>query len=122
MFVAVSGFLFGQLFSGRFELAATLAGVFGLIAAVPGPGKTNLVPTRAWVVLACSVLALVGVGLDAHDYYSREHSSGNYYAWFLIGPFCVAVALLGAHAMKSLLVRSVGPVEASPDRSVESDR
>jgi len=109
------------LFFGQYEFAATSTGVFGLIAAVPGLGKTSLAPARAWMISVSTVLALVGVGLDAHDYYSREHSSGSYYAWFLIGPFCVAMVLIGVHAMKQLVNNPVDMVEERPDKSVESD-
>lgn len=103
IFVAASGFLFGQLFFGQFEFAATLTGVFGLAAAIFGLGKSNLSTTRAWIITLSSVLALVGVGLDAYDYYSREHWSGTYYAWILVGPYAFAVVSIGIHAINQLL-------------------
>lgn len=121
IFVAASGFLFGQSFFGQFEFAATLTGVFGLIAAASGLGKTSLAPMRAWIISVSSILALVGVGLDAHDYYSREHSSGSYYAWFLIGPFCVAMVFIGVHAMMQLVNNRAGVIEAPPDTSGKPD-
>jgi predicted Co/Zn/Cd cation transporter (cation efflux family) len=101
LFMALVGFLFGQLFAGHFEVGATLAGVFGAAAAVLG--VVNLVKSSAAgpssdtlrrATVGCALTALLGVALDAANYYLYLNITGNYYAWFMIGPFCAALALI----------------------------
>ncbi len=94
IFVAATGFLFGQVFAGHFSVAATLAGVAGLWAGVRGLGaKANgakASPPTLWICLA----AVAGVAMDAVEYYTKLNIPGNYYAWFMIGPFCGCLILI----------------------------
>jgi len=94
IFVAAAGFLFGQLFFAHFDIPATVVGVCGVLA-----GSLCLIQKRIHIVPNViinlfSVGALAGVCMDAYGYYANYHSPGNYYAWFMIGPFCVAVVLV----------------------------
>ncbi len=99
-FVAASGFLFGQLFFGTFELHATIAGVAGLLAVLLG-----LVPARAGkgpaaLAALCCLAALAAAGVDVADYY-RDYNpnSGSYYPWILVAPFCIGLLVLLFHAI-----------------------
>ncbi len=103
IFVAASGFLFGQLFFGRFEVLATTIGVSGIAAALLGLAKTKLKKNRALIILALSAISLIGIGLDATEYY-RTHStnSGSYYPWILVDPYCISLFLITGHAIKNI--------------------
>jgi hypothetical protein len=95
--VAAAGFLFGQLFFGTFAVGATLAGASGVAAVFLSwlnDGKPRLWP----LVVLCSTAGIVGVGLDAWRYYTELNIPGSYYAWFLIGPYVVALVLIGQAA------------------------
>jgi len=94
IFVAVSGFIFGQLFFNNFAWGATLAGVFGIISGVFSGKFTQKTLLRSKTIIACCTLSLCGVSLDAYNYYANLNSSGNYYAWFMIAPFCLALLLI----------------------------
>jgi hypothetical protein len=91
-------FLFGQLFAGRLSIAATTAGVCGLAAAVL-PVFANERAKRT-AALVC-FMSVAGVAGDAYEYYAHLAIPGNYYAWFLIGPFAAATAFLGARHVAS---------------------
>lgn len=99
VFVAAAGFLFGQLFFGTFEVGATLAGASGVAAgglSWMNEGKPQLWP----LVVLCSTVGIVGVGLDAWRYYAELNIPGNDYAWFLIGPLVAALGLIGHAAWR----------------------
>jgi len=100
VFIGASGFLFGQLFFGDFSIAATMAGVSGILAgALSWLGfKMSRYPR---LVTLCCTTGLVGVGLDVYRYYSVDHVSGNSYAWFLIGPFAICLLLVGSESFSS---------------------
>jgi hypothetical protein len=89
IFVAASGFLFGQIFTGFFSLPATLAGVCGIAAA-----SLSKSPHRRTLVGGLCAASLVGVALDALHYYTQLAIPGNYYAWFLIGPYCLCLVFI----------------------------
>jgi hypothetical protein len=95
LFVAAAGFLLGQLFTGDFTLAATLAGVGGVLAGALATAR----PLRRVVLLGCA-LALVGAALHIFDYYSVPQLPGNYYPWFLTGPFIAAALIIGYGAWR----------------------
>jgi hypothetical protein len=40
------------------------------------------------------VVGLAGAAIDLHEYYSVPHASGNYYPWFLTGPFALALLFI----------------------------
>lgn len=96
-FVAAAGFLFGQLFSGTFTLGASLAGFMGIAAcalSLLSEGK----PLLSGFLLVCCAASVAGVGLDVWRYYTELDSPGNYYAWFLVGPYLVALAVIAQAA------------------------
>lgn len=94
VFLACFGFLFSQLFFGNFEWHATLAGVFGLLVASLASKKCLVNRAQALLVILFCTLAVIGVGLDAFHYYNHLNSSGNYYAWFLIGPYVACLVFI----------------------------
>lgn len=97
-FVAISGFLFGQLFVGHFSVIACVVGFAGLASAV---GAIRLAggsgPGPRWVKWAC-LAAVLGVIADAADYYLHLAIPGNYYAWGLIGPYALCLCFIGVTA------------------------
>ncbi len=105
MFVAAAGFLFGQLFFNTFDWPATIAGVSGLLAgALSGRVGAEVRRLAPLIVILC-LAGLVGVALDARDYYAHYDIPGNYYAWFMIGPYCCCLVVI---ALTVLLGRSPG--------------
>lgn len=87
-----AAFLFGQAFTGYFSIAATLAGVSGVVACV----LDWLLGNRARrIVTVASVAGLLGVATDAIHYYRELDIPGNCYAWFLVAPFVVALLFIG---------------------------
>ncbi|MBK7365403.1 MAG: hypothetical protein IPI97_10550 [Nitrosomonas sp.] len=102
LLVSFSGFLFGQLFFGQFSISASIAGIAGLICAFAGFGVTGGAIKARPIALWSGLLALIGVALDAADYYLNYAIPGNYYAWGLIGPYCGA-ALFVAYVSRSLM-------------------
>jgi rifampin ADP-ribosylating transferase len=101
LFVGASGFLFGQLFFGQFSIAATIAGVGGVLAGALGGTRQGRRLTLEWFVFSCCVAGVVGVAFDAYDYYKHLNIPGNYYAWFMIGPFVVSLAVIAAMQLRS---------------------
>jgi len=100
LFVSVSGFLIGQLFFGIFSISATITGVSGLLA-----GALSLLPThyrllRLLVFIFC-VITLLGVGVDAVQYYVKDHMPGNYYGWSLMCPFIASLLLIAYSSIAS---------------------
>jgi len=97
-FVALSGFLFGQIFFGHFSFVASVAGVAGLVASAGAfllAKHANPAPT--WVMWS-SFVALLGVAADAANYYINLAIPGNYYAWALIGPYVACLCFIGGTA------------------------
>jgi hypothetical protein len=94
IFTAAAGFLFGQLYFASFEWPATAAGIFGLLAgALSGQFTSNSV-RRSFVVIAFCIASVTGVAFDAYEYYAHLNIPGNYYAWFLIGPYVACLLLI----------------------------
>jgi hypothetical protein len=79
IFIAAAGFLFGQLYFASFEWPATVAGIFG---------------RRSFAVITLCIASLIGVTVDAYQYYAHQDISGNYYAWILVGPYSVCLLLI----------------------------
>jgi hypothetical protein len=91
-------FIFGQMFVNHYTVAATIAGVCGLMAAVlPIFGNEHAKRVAAIVCFA----SVAGVAGDAFNYYANLAINGNYYGWALIGPFALATAFLGARHVAS---------------------
>lgn len=99
LFVALAGFLFGQVFNGVYSMAGTLAGIGGVLAGALVTWISR--PTVRWVVIVGCVVGLAGAALDVYDYYSTPHVSGNYYAWFLTVPFCFGLIVIWQRAIRS---------------------
>lgn len=59
----------------------------------------NPIWASASVYLVC-VVALVGVAMDAVNYYMHLDISGNDYAWTIIGPFAACIVALAYVASK----------------------
>ena len=94
IFVAAAGFLFGQLYFAIFEWPATIAGVFGLLSGgLSGKFVTNS-RARSFAVILFCFTSVVGVAFDAYNYYAHLNIPGNYYAWFMIGPFCLCLLVI----------------------------
>lgn len=99
-FVAISGFLFGQLFVGHFSIVASVVGVAGITAAAGALMLANRSGhTPPWVQWS-SLVALIGVIADAANYYLYLAIPGNYYAWGLIGPFAACLGFIGLTARR----------------------
>ena len=90
LFVSLFGFLFGQMFLADFSFSASIAGAMGALAGVSGllMSLTNRAHTLA---LWSAIAGLFGLALNAGDYYSNLHASGNYYPWQMVGPLCLAL-------------------------------
>jgi len=100
IFCAASGYLFGQLFFGDFAWHATIAGVFGTLAGSLG-GKFGMGrKENAYIVVVFCVLAIIGVIFDAYNYYTNSHAPGNYFGWFLKGPFIASLLVIGIYCYK----------------------
>ena len=97
IFVAASGFIFGQMFFNNFAWGATLAGVFGIISGFLGGKFARKTLLRSKAIITCCIISLGGVSLDAYNYYANLNSSGNYYAWFMIAPFCFILIFIIWH-------------------------
>ncbi|MGH7586861.1 MAG: hypothetical protein ACREMH_11480 [Gemmatimonadales bacterium] len=104
LFVALAGFLLGQLFAGVASTAGMLAGIGGVLAAGPGVLLPRRTPRR--VTLAGCALGLLGAALHLYDYFGSPQVPGNYYPWFLTLPFVAGLLLIGLGAFRR------APVEA----------
>lgn len=94
-FVALSGFLLGQIFFGDFSVIAGVIGVAGL-AASAGAFMLAFRPAAAphWLMWS-SAFGILGVVADAANYYINLAIPGNYYAWALVGPFVACLGFIG---------------------------
>ena len=95
------GQFMGQAYFGHFSVPSTVTGVCGLIASAVGarPRAHKSIVARV-AVLASVALGLVGVVLEAGEYYSLYDVPGNDFAWELRGPFVVSLLYIGFSAMK----------------------
>jgi len=108
LFVALFGFLFGQLFAGHFTPGAGLAGIFGLFSALTGTRRLQASPRWARAVVFSCLLALLGVALDIWNYYQHLAIAGSYYAWILIAPFGTGLLLILFQALALARVHPTG--------------
>jgi hypothetical protein len=96
IFDATTGFLFGQIFFGRFDLAAFVSGVFGLVAGVLSAKRYKHSVVLNRLVLISCLVAIGGVVADAYRYYSAVAVPGNDYHWFLGGLFVVGLVIIAS--------------------------
>lgn len=102
LFVAVAGFLFGQLFNGVFSLGGMLAGIGGALAA--GLAGREHRPDAMRLVRLGSALGLTGAALHVYEYYSTSQIRGNYYPWFLTLPFAIGLLVLAHQTRRSVAI------------------
>lgn len=100
VFVAVMGFFLGQILLGEFSIWKSLAGAFGIVAAV-AVGRTGDWSQRSAIALAAlCALAAAAVVLDARDYFERYTLARNTYPWFLTAPYVLGLALIALKAVR----------------------
>jgi hypothetical protein len=102
LFLAVFGFFFGQLFFASFKVGATMAGLSGIVVGFMGAKLTLEGISGAVLVVGLCVLGLVGVGIDAFEYYTKHNIPANDFGWFLIAPYCAALMVLGIPATQKI--------------------
>ena len=96
IFDATTGFLLGQFFFGRFDLAGFVSGVFGLIAGVLSAKRYKHSVVLNRLVLISCLMAVGGVAADAYRYFSALAVPGNDYPWFLGGLFVVGLCIIAS--------------------------
>lgn len=90
---------FGQVFCNNFTMPGNIMGCSAVLAALFSWMSERRVPlSRFFVVLAC-ISGVTGVVLDAMYYYTTVHAPGNYWAWFLFGPFCIVLLFIAVAAI-----------------------
>jgi hypothetical protein len=89
-------FLLGQAFAGEFSLGGTLAGIGGIVAAALAYRTTPAI-FRTLLLAGCAV-GVLGVALDAWEYFSVPQFPGGYYAWFITAPFVLALVYIAYRA------------------------
>ena len=101
IFVAGSGFLFGQLFFGRFEILDTIVGLSGVLAALlsfVGGTERKII---FYLTAGFASLSLLATAVHAFEYYaSSSPNTGSYYPWFMTGPYLAALCVLIFFALK----------------------
>ncbi len=107
IFIASAGYLFGQLFFGKFTVSATISGICGILAGGLAITIEKATITRRFSIGLACLGGIVGVGFEAYDYYTRLNIPGNSFSWFLIGPYCfcllfIAYVALGNRIQKDL--------------------
>lgn len=103
LFLAAFGFFLGQLFFASFKVGATMAGAAGIVVGFMGAKLTQEGASGAWLVVGICVFGLVGVGIDAFEYYSKHNIPGNNFGWFLIAPYCAALMFLSIPAIQKIM-------------------
>ena len=98
--MAGSGYLFGQLFVGMFDWAATISGFAAILASALGGKFGGASKPKAIFVIALCGASITGVGFDAYDYYKNLHMPGNYFGWFLKGPYVAGLLIIGWHCFR----------------------
>lgn len=105
---ASSAFLLGELFFAHFSISASIIGVAGILACIAG--IVNAITGRVGMLAAgAAIVALAGVAANVFDYYANLAIPGNYYAWFLVGPLCVALALIAYGGWRRLAAPAASP-------------
>ena len=99
--IALVGFILSQLVFGKLFIATSLAGVFGLIAAVLGyRGFARRYPYGLLWLTGCISLAFLGVVLEAHVYYAHHNVPGNDFAWEIRAPFLAGLCYIAFSATR----------------------
>ncbi len=95
-------YLFGQLFFSSYSLTDTVIGLSGILLAVLSGwllDRGSLIDIFI-VVLSCFVL--LGLSIDAFEYYSKEQIVGNSHPNILVISFGIAALLLCSNALSHL--------------------
>lgn len=100
VFVAIMGFILGQVLLGEFSIWKTLAGVFGIVAAGVLGRAEDWSQRWSLALAAICALAAAAVILDARDYFERYTLARNTYPWFLTVPYVLGLALIAAKAIR----------------------
>jgi hypothetical protein len=99
------GFIFGQLFFNSFSLGSTMAGVFGILAAVLVGKPIMAFKIKIYLVIAFSFLSITGITIDAFNYYIYLNTPGNNFGWHLVAPYIVCLILINWFAITAHLTR-----------------
>lgn len=87
-----SAFLGGQIFFASFSVLSTIIGLAGIAsAALSSPLRAR--GLRNLAVVLC-VAGIMGVAIDAVEYYVARATPGDSYPWVLTGLFVAAMAFL----------------------------
>jgi hypothetical protein len=101
LFLGIFAFLFGQVFSAAFSFSDTAAGVSGVVAGVVGPTKRG--PIARFLLLTSCAFGIFGALANVYSYYSQPRFPGDYYPWFMTGPYLLSFLTLGYSALARLL-------------------
>ncbi len=102
LFLAVALF-FGQLYFSEFSLGSTMAGVAGLVVGGMAAKLIQENTSGAVVVTGVFAIGLIGIGIDAFEYYSKHNIPGNDFGWLLKGPYIIALSFLTIPAVTRLI-------------------
>ena len=95
LFMALASLL-GQLFFAQFSASSMIIALGSAGAGVAA--LLSLAQRRArWPAVAFCGVGLLGIPADAAGYYGHPQLQGNYYAWFLMVPLCLAFAFIALH-------------------------
>ncbi len=98
IFVASSGFLFGQLFFGELSIPATIAGLGGVLAVTLSWLQEEGRDFKKAIIVFC-VLGLVGVAMHAYQNYSDIPVYDP--EWGMIGVYVLALIHVGYSTLMS---------------------
>ena len=91
----------GQMFVGHFLPTATAMGVFGVIAAVSGISITTGSDKYRKLAVVSGFGGVLSVAADVANYYLYLAIPGNYYGWFMFGPYAAALAVIGITGLQN---------------------
>lgn len=104
--LCVSGFCFlGQLFVGKLLPTAMAMGILGLMAGMAGISVSSGSAKHKKRAVWSAVAGLLAVAADVANYYLYLAIPGNYYGWFMFGPYAAALAFIAA---APLLIKDEG--------------
>ena len=105
IFIALSGFIFSQLYFNSFSIGYTLAAIFGILAAVLAGKPINAFNIKAHLVAIFSFLSIIGISIEAYNYYMFTSIPGNSFGWHLIAPYIICLLLISWTTINTHLTR-----------------